>query len=109
MTSGTHLAGAALTASLLRGFGVEVGLLEGLRLGDARHGHHHLRPRQVPPPPLGLLGAALQPPHPHPLPALSLPRWRAQARRGSGSTGFTSTPRPPSRTRRTPSPERAPT
>ena len=30
MTAGTHLAGAALTASLLRGFGVEVGLLEGL-------------------------------------------------------------------------------
>lgn len=32
MTAGTHLAGAALTASLLRGFGVEVGLLEGLAL-----------------------------------------------------------------------------
>ena len=25
MTAGTHLAGAALTASLLRGFGVEIG------------------------------------------------------------------------------------
>ncbi|WP_460170290.1 metal-dependent hydrolase, partial [Thermus sp. FJN-A] len=32
MTAATHLAGAALTASLLRGFGVEVGLLEGLAL-----------------------------------------------------------------------------
>ncbi len=32
MTAGTHLAGAALTASLLRGLGVEVGLLEGLAL-----------------------------------------------------------------------------
>jgi antitoxin MazE len=30
MTAGTHLAGAALTASLLRGFGVEGGLIEGL-------------------------------------------------------------------------------
>ena len=30
MTAGTHLAGAALTVSLLRGFRVEVGLLEGL-------------------------------------------------------------------------------
>ncbi|WP_326490780.1 metal-dependent hydrolase [Thermus caliditerrae] len=32
MTAGTHLAGAALTAAFLRGFGVEVGLLEGLAL-----------------------------------------------------------------------------
>ncbi len=32
MTAGTHLAGAALTASLLRGMGVEVGLLEGVAL-----------------------------------------------------------------------------
>ncbi len=32
MTAGTHLAGAALTASLLRGFGVEVGLVEGVAL-----------------------------------------------------------------------------
>ncbi|GAA6756350.1 hypothetical protein Thermus77420_18260 [Thermus thalpophilus] len=32
MTAGTHLAGAALTASLLRGVGLEVGLLEGLAL-----------------------------------------------------------------------------
>jgi inner membrane protein len=32
MTAGTHLAGAALTASLLRGLGVEVDLLEGLAL-----------------------------------------------------------------------------
>lgn len=32
MTAGTHLAGAALTASLLRGVGVEVGLVEGVAL-----------------------------------------------------------------------------
>ncbi len=32
MTAGTHLAGAALTASLLRGFGIEVGPLEALAL-----------------------------------------------------------------------------
>lgn len=32
MTAATHLAGAALTASLLRGFGVEVGLVEGVAL-----------------------------------------------------------------------------
>ncbi|MGC8905689.1 metal-dependent hydrolase, partial [Thermus sp.] len=32
MTAGTHLAGAALTAGILRGFGLEVGLPEGLAL-----------------------------------------------------------------------------
>ncbi|GAA6737479.1 MULTISPECIES: metal-dependent hydrolase [Thermus] len=32
MTAGTHLAGAALTASLLRGLGLEVGLQEGVAL-----------------------------------------------------------------------------
>ncbi|MFN4071456.1 MAG: metal-dependent hydrolase, partial [Thermus caldifontis] len=30
MTASTHLAGAALTASLLRGLGLEVGLVEGV-------------------------------------------------------------------------------